>query len=142
MSFNNLMQSFANQLGLGGLDIKDDRYYLTIDSHMEITCFQAKSKFYVYGVVSMLPKDVGKREAFLLDILQKNLGLLMTERVSICIEPDEDVLAIYLCRSLQGLNVDVIEEAVATLVDNCELFIKIASSRQLAKPDQPPMFMP
>lgn len=142
MSFDNLMQSFASQQQLGELDIKDNRYYFTIDSRMEIACFQANNQFYVYGVISMLPKDAGKREAFLLDILQKNLALVMTERVSLCIEPDQDALAIYLCRPLQGLNVDTVEQAVATLVNNFELFIQLASAEPSANSAPPPMFMP
>ena len=142
MSFDNLMQSFANQQQLGELEVRDNRYYFTIDSQMEIACFQANGKFYVYGVVAMLPKDGQNREVFILDILQKNLALLMTERVSLCIEPDQDALAIYLCRPLQGLNVDVVEEAIATLVNNFEMCIKFATSGQLSRPAHPSMFMP
>ncbi len=142
MSFDKLMQSFADQQQLGELEVRDKRYYFTIDSEMEIACFQANGKFYVYGVVSMLPRDSQKREDFLLNILQKNLALLMSERVSICIEPNENVLAIYLCRPLQGLHVDVVEEAIATLTNNFELFLSIASAESVPKPASPSMFMP
>ena len=142
MSFDNLMQSFASQQQLGELEVRDNRYYFTIDTQMEVACFQANGKFYVYGVVALLPKDGRKREEFLLNILQKNLALLMSERVSLCIEPDQDALAIYLCRPLQGLNVDVVEMALATLVNNFEMFIKFASSKQLSRPTDSSMFVP
>ena len=142
MSFDRLMQSFANQQALGELEIRDDRYYFTIDTNMDVACFQANGKFYVYGVISMLPKDHQKRETFLLDMLQKNLALMMTERVSLCIEPEEDVLAIYLCRPLQGLNASEIEKSVATLVNNLELLIQLAHSDPLSKPSPPSLLMP
>lgn len=143
MSFENLMQSFASQQNLGKLEMRDSRFYLTIDTQMEITCFQTSGRFYAYGVVAMLPEDGHKREQFLRDILQKNLALLMSERVALCIEPDEDVLSIYLTRPLQGLTEDHIEKALATLANNYELFLRLASQEQLAPPPSAPiMLMP
>ena len=141
MSFENLMQSFANQQSLGKLELRDNRFYLTIDTQMEITCFQANSRFYAYGVITMLPGDAQKREQFLREILQKNLALLMSERVALCIEPEDDVLSIYLTRPMQGLTEDKVEEALATLANNYELFLKLASQEQLAPPPSSPMML-
>ena len=141
MSFENLMQSFANQQSLGKLELRDNRFYLTIDTQMEITCFQANSRFYAYGVITMLPRDSQKCEQFLREILQKNLALLMSERIALCIEPEDDVLSIYLTRPMQGLTEDKIEEALATLANNYELFLKLASQEQLAPPPSAPMML-
>ena len=141
MSFDNLMQSFANGQNLGKLEKQNNHFYLTIDTQMEITCFQANSKFYAYGVIAMLPSEDQKREQFLQEILQKNLALLMSERVALCVEPDADVLAIYLTRPLQGLTEEKIESAIATLANNYELFLKLASQEQLAPPPSAPMML-
>ena len=141
MSFKNLMQSFASQQNLGTLDFHDNRFHITVDTQMEIACFEANGLFYVYGVIAMLPRDEYKREQFLQDILQKNLALIMSERVSLCMEPDVDVLAIYLSRPMQGLNEDIIEKAIATLCNNYELFLKLASQEQLPPPPSSPMML-
>lgn len=142
MSFENLMQSFAKQQNLGKLELRENRFYLTIDTQMEVVCFQANGKFYAYGVIAMLPSDDQKREQFLQDMLQKNLALLMSERVTLCVEPDSDVLAIFLTRPLQGLTEDKIEAAIATLANNYELFLRLAGQEQLAPPSSPMMLMP
>ena len=142
MSFENLMQSFASQQSLGKLEMRENRFYLTIDTQMEVICFQANSKFYAYGVIAMLPADDQKRAQFLREILQKNLALLMSERVALCIEPDVDALAIYLARPLLGLTEEKIEAAIATLANNYELFLKLTGREQLAPPSSPMMLMP
>lgn len=134
MSLETLMKTFAAQKQMGELEFRSNRFYLTVDSQMEVACFQANGKFYVYGVIAELPEDVRQREELLKGLLQKNLALLMSERVSLCIEPEQSVLAIYLCRPMQGLNVDSIETSIATLVNNFELFLKWAHQNNMSPP--------
>ncbi len=142
MSFDHLMQSFANQQQLGDLELRDHHYYLTIDTQMELSCFQANGKFYVYGVISMLPGDSVQREEFLEKILQKNLVLMQTERISLCIEPDKDVLGIYFTRPLQGLTEQGVEAAIAVFTNNFEFFLRQLGLDNVPVSGSPMMFLP
>ena len=142
MSFENLMKSVANRNNLGNLDVRDSRYYITIDSHMEVASFQANGKFYLYGVLASLPENSKDRDDLLHKLLQKNLGLAMTQRVSLCAEPDSDVLALYLTRPLQGLNEDVIEESLGEFANNYDYFLSLVSEEVLVMPSMPTMIMP
>lgn len=142
MSFENLIQSFAAQQQLGKLEFRDNCFYFSIDTQMELACFQANGRFYAYGVIAMLPTETQKRETLLKDILQKNLVLLMSERVSLCVEPDSDRLAVYISQPLQGMTVESVEKAVATLANNFEVFLRLAAQEQLAPPASPMMLMP
>ncbi|MGB1271472.1 MAG: hypothetical protein ACPG5T_05315, partial [Endozoicomonas sp.] len=84
MSLETLMKTFVAQKQMGELEFSSNRFYLTVDAQMEVACFQANGKFYVYGVIAELPEDARQREELLKGLLQKNLALLMSERVSLC----------------------------------------------------------
>ena len=142
MSFEHLMKSVADKHNLGELDFRDNRYFITIDGHMEVACFQANGRFYIYAVIAALPEKERDRDELLQKLLQKSLGLAMTQRVNLCIEPDSDALALYLTRPLQGLNEDIIEESLGMFANNHEFFLKQVHEDVIVMPSAPTMIMP
>ncbi|MFK0573437.1 CesT family type III secretion system chaperone [Endozoicomonas sp.] len=139
MSFENLMNAFAARQQLGQLESKNNQFFLTIDNRIEVSCFQANGRFYVYGIVASLPEDELKREELLTTLLEKNLVLLATEPVSLCIDSEQDSLAIYISVPLKDLNLGGIEESISTLANNYELFLQWTG--QSAPPPPPPSMM-
>lgn len=142
MSFENLMNAFATRQQLGPLEFNNNQFLLTIDNRMEIACFQANGQFYVYGVVAKLPEDDAKRAELLTSLLEKNLALLASERVSLCIDSDENALAIFLSTPLKDLNLGRIEECIETLSNNFELFLQWAGQSTPPPPTPSMMLMP
>ena len=143
MSFDQLMKSVAQRNDMGELDFRDNRYYLSIDNHMELACFQANGKFYLHGVIAQLPPKPDDRQALLKKLLQKHLGLNQTQRISLSIEPDSDELSLSTTRPTLGLNVDVIEEALAEFANNYEYFLTLINQDGLnVAPSGPVMIMP
>ena len=124
MSFENLMNSYAARQQIGPLEYENDRYTLVVDDRVEVACFQANGRFYAYCIISKLPEDNSKREELLIRLLEKNLALVAFERVSLCIDPDENALALYASAPIKSLSVGGIEEAIVALANNHELFVK------------------
>ena len=142
MSFENLMNTFAARQQLGRLEYNNNQFFLTIDNRIEVSCFQANGRFYVYGVVAKLPEDDRKREELLTTLLEKNLVLMATERVSLCIDSEQNVLAIYTSASLKGLNLGGVEESIAMLANNFELFLQWTGQSAPPPPSPSMMLMP
>lgn len=142
MSFENLMNAFAARQQLGPLEYKNNQFFLTIDNRIEISCFQANSRFYVYGVIAKLPEDGFKREELLTSLLEKNLALLATERTSLCIDPEQNALAIYISVSLKDLNLGGVEESIAALTNCFELFLQWTGQSAPPPPSPSMMLMP
>ena len=142
MSFDNLIQSVANRNSIGKLDFRNDRYYLTIDGRIEVACFQSKGKFYLHGILASLPPKPDDQQKLLTELLQKNLGLMMTQRVSLCMEPDTDELALSTTRSALGLTEDIIEESLAEFANNYEYFLGLMVQDTQPAPVSPVMIMP
>ena len=141
MSFEHLMNLYAARQQMGKLEHENDRYSLVVNDRVEVACFQANGRFYVYSIIAKLPKENSKREELLIRLLEKNLALVAYERVSLCIDPDENALALYASAPLRSLSVDVIEEAIVALANNHELFVKWTG--QSAPPSgSAMMFMP
>lgn len=142
MSFDNLIKSVAERHSMGRLVFRDNRYYISIDGHIELACFQANGKFYLHGILAKLPSKTDDQQKLLKTLLQKSLGLAMTQRVSLCIEPDTDELALSLTRPAIGLNEEVVEEAFAEFANNFEYFLTLVNQETLAMPSMPVMIMP
>ena len=142
MSFDQLMLSVAQRNELGELDFRDNRYHLTIDGRIELTCFQANGRFYLHGVIATLPVGISDREKALRDIMKKNLGLATTQRVILSVEPDQDALALHYSTGLQGLDEEAIEEALSEFANNFEYYTNLIHQDQLVMPTAPTMIMP
>lgn len=142
MSFDKLMESVARKHKMGELKFLDNRYHLTIDGRMEVTSFQANGKFYLHGIICQLPKQSKDQQDLLLRLMQKNLGLAMTQRVSLCMEPDSDTLALTMVRPLQGLDEEGVEDCMSEFANNFEFFLNLANQETLAMPAMPTMIMP
>ncbi|USE39025.1 CesT family type III secretion system chaperone [Endozoicomonas sp. SCSIO W0465] len=141
MSFEKLMNSYAARQQMGALEYENDRYALVVDDRLEVACFQAHGRFYVYSIISKLPEDNGKRQDLLMGLLEKNLALVAAERVSLCIDPDENALAVYVSAPIRSLSVDVIEEAIVALANNHALFVKWVG-QSAPSPGSAMMFLP
>ena len=141
MSFKNLMNSYAARQQMELLGCENNKCTLTIDGRVEVSCFQANGRFYAYSVITKLPVDNNKRESMLVGLLERNLALLTTQRVSLCIDPDENVLGVYISASLKNLNVDLIEELIAALANNYELFLTWAGQGGGTSVQSPPAMM-
>lgn|GEM_PF-6393336 len=139
MSFENLMNAYAARHQLGALDFSDNGCRLMIDDRIDVTCLQANGQFYVYCDFARLPDDNYQREALLLRLVEKNLPLLANERISLCIDPDRQTLAIYSYAPMSSLTVGGIEELIATVGNNHELFLQWAE--QSSAPAHPAMMM-
>ncbi|WP_422448431.1 MULTISPECIES: CesT family type III secretion system chaperone [unclassified Endozoicomonas] len=139
MSFEQLMNSYAARQQIDELEYENDRYSLLVDGRIEVACFQANGRFYAYSIIARLPGDNSKREELLIRLLGKNLALVAHERVSLCIDPDVDALALYASAPIKSLNVDGIEEVIAALANNHALFVNWVE--QSAPPGPAMMFM-
>lgn len=142
MSFDNLMQSVAERNAIGKLDFRNNRYYLTIDGRIEVACFQAGGKFYLHGILAKLPSELSGQQDLLTRLLQKNLGLAMTQRVSLCMEPETEELALSTTRTALGLTEDIIEECLAEFANNYEYFLGLMVQDSQLMPASPVMIMP
>ena len=142
MSFDNLMQTVAERNAIGKLDFRNNRYYLTIDGRIEVACFQTGGKFYLHGILARLPTKPSEQQELLTTLLQKNLGLAMTQRVSLCMEPETDELALSTTRSALGLTEDIIEECLAEFANNYEYFLSLMVRDTQSMPASPVMIMP
>lgn len=139
MSFENLMNAYAARHQLGSFDYSDNSCQLIIDDRIEVACLQANGQFYIYCDVARLPSDSRQREDLLLRLLEKNLGLMASERISLCIDPDQQTLAFYSYAPMNGLTVGGIEELIATVGNNHELFLQWID--QSSVPANPGMMM-
>ncbi|WOG25695.1 CesT family type III secretion system chaperone [Endozoicomonas sp. 8E] len=142
MSFDNLMKAVARNNQLGELDFRDNRYYLTIDSRIEFTCFQANGRFFIHGVIAQLPPGEKDRENILRNLMTKTVGLATTQRVILSIEPEKDALALHFSCPLQGMDDNLVEEALAEFANNFEYYLKEISQEQTVMPTMPTMIMP
>ena len=142
MSFDNLMKAVAQKNQLGELDFRNDRYFLTIDSRIEFSCFQANGRFYLHGIIARLPDSSKDREELLRSVMQKTIGLATTQRVVLSVEPDNDSLALHFSRPLQGLDEGIIEEALSEFANNFEYYLNLINQGQLSMPAMPTMIMP
>ncbi|WP_255471737.1 CesT family type III secretion system chaperone [Endozoicomonas sp. OPT23] len=136
------MKSVAQRNELGDLDFRDNRYHLTIDGRIELTCFQANGKFYLHGLLAGLPAGASEREKVLRDIMKKTLGLSTTQRVILSVEPDQDALALHYSCNLQGLDEEAIEESLSEFANNFEYYTSLIHQDQLMMPAMPTMIMP
>ena len=139
MNFENLMNAYAARHQLGSLDYSDNSCQLMIDDQIEVTCLQANGQFCIYCDFARLPSDSRQREELLLRLLEKNLALLASERISLCIDPDQQTLAIYSYASMNGLTVGGIEELIATMGNYHEFFLQWVE--QSSVPAHPGMMM-
>lgn len=139
MSFEKLMNAYAARHQLGSLDFSDNNCRLMIDDHIEVSCLHANGQFYIYCDFASLPEDNRQREDLLLRLVEKNLPLLANERISLCIDPDQQTLAIYSYAPMNSLTVGGIEELIATVGNNHELFSRWAE--QNSAPANPAMMM-
>ncbi|MGI9279301.1 MAG: CesT family type III secretion system chaperone [Endozoicomonas sp.] len=142
MSFDNLMKAVARNNQLGELDFRDNRYYLTIDNRIELTCFQANGRFFLHGVIAQLSSGEKDRENLLRSLMTKTVGLATTQRVILSIEPEKDALALHYSCPLQGLDEDQIEEALSEFANNFEYYLMEISQEQAVMPTMPTMIMP
>ncbi|MET4694893.1 CesT family type III secretion system chaperone [Endozoicomonas lisbonensis] len=142
MSFDNLIKSVARRNQMGELEFRDNRYYISVDDRIELACFQANGKFYLHGVIAKLPSRADEQEELLKKLLQKHLGLIQTQRISLCIEPDSDELSLSTTRTALGLNEDIIEEALAEFANNFEYILTLINEDALTMPSAPVMIMP
>ena len=139
MSFENLMNAYGARHQLGALEFGDNSCRLMIDDRIGVTCLQANRQFYVYCEFARLPEDNRQREALLLLLVEKSLPLLANERISLCIDPDRQTLAIYSYAPMNSLTVGGIEALIATLGNNHELFLQW--TEQGSTPVHPAMMM-
>ena len=139
MNFENLMNAYAARHQLGSLDYGDNSCQLMIDDQIEVTCLQANGQFCVYCDFARLPNDSRPSEELLLRLLEKNLALLANERISMCIDPDQQSLAIYSYASMNGLTVGGIEELIATIGNYHEFYLQWVE--QSSAPAHPGMMM-
>lgn len=139
MNFENLMNAYAARHQLGSLDFGDNSCQLMIDDQIEVTCLQANGQFCIYCDFARLPNDSRPREELLLRLLEKNLALLANERISLCIDPDQQSLAIYSYASMSGLTVGGIEELIATIGNYHEFYLQWVE--QSSAPAHPGMMM-
>ncbi len=139
MSFEKLMNAYAARHQLGSLDFSDNNCQLMIDDHIEVSCLHANGQFYIYCDFASLPKENRQREELLLRLVENNLPLLANERISLCIDPDRQTLAIYSYASMNSLTVGGIEELIATIGNNHELFTRW--TEQNSAPVNPAMMM-
>lgn len=139
MSFENLMNAYAARHQLSSLDYSNNSCQLVIDDHIEVTCLQAHGQFCVYCDFARLPNDSRPREELLLRLMEKNLALLANERIALCINPDQQTLAIYSYAPMNGLTVGGIEELIAAIGNYHELFLQWVE--QSGAPSHPGMMM-
>lgn len=139
MNFENLMNAYVARHQLGSLDYDDNSCQLIIDDQIEVTCLQANGQFCIYCDFARLPNDSHPREELLLRLLEKNLALLANERISLCIDPDQQTLAIYSYASMNGLTVGGIEELIATIGNYHEYYLQWVE--QNSAPAHPGMMM-
>ncbi len=142
MTFENLMNAYAARQQMQPLEYENNKFKLTVDDRIEVACFQANGRFYAYSTITKLTDDNSKREQLLMMLLEKNLALLATERVSLCIDPDENALAIYISAPLKNLSIGGIEESIAALANNYEHFLKWAGQSAPPPPAPSMMLMP
>ncbi|MDD7804341.1 MAG: CesT family type III secretion system chaperone [Endozoicomonas sp. (ex Botrylloides leachii)] len=116
MNLNDLMTSFAQKQGIDELDFRDDKYHLILEDKIELTCFQANGICYFHGLLGPLPEQPADQEALLTQLLKTNLSLINMQRASLCIEPDNKYLGLYLTQSLQALNEVALEDALLNYV--------------------------
>ena len=141
MSFEQLMNSYAARQQMGELESENEQYNLVVNDQIKIACFLANGRFYVYSIIAKLPEENSKREELLTRLLKKNLALVAYERVSLCIDPDKNALALYASAPAKSLSVDVIEQTIAALANNYELFVQWLD-QSAPSPGSAMMFMP
>lgn len=142
MSFENVMNAYAARHQLAQLDNENNKFMLTVDDRIDVACFQANGRFYAYSTLTRLSEDNSQREELLARLMEKNLGLLATQRVSLCIDPDDNSLAIYVSAPLKNLSVGGIEESIAALANNYELFLQWVGQSDSPSSDHSMMLMP
>ena len=114
MSFDEIITGFAQRNGMDALEFRDSKYHLVLDDTVELMCFQNHGLCYFHGVLGLLPDKKTEQEEMLAKLLKTNLSLINVQRASLCIEPDNKHLGLYLTRPLQQLSD---EELESTLLD-------------------------
>ncbi|PJE80417.1 hypothetical protein CI610_00600 [invertebrate metagenome] len=146
MSLDSVLQAFANHHGMDPLEAEEGRYRIVIDDIFVVECFPVSGQVYFYGEIGLLPSKIDVRESVLKQMLKKNLGLMMSQRSSLCVS-QEDKLAVSFRCPLQGVTQQSVEGAVAEMVNHLEYFsdmlaVLTSSQNSFASPALPTMIMP
>ncbi len=142
MSFDLLMESFAQNNDMGELEFKDNKYHLVLDDIVALTAFQAAGNCYLHGILAPLPDQPRDQEQLLIELLKTSLILVNTQRVSLCIEPDNKQLGLYLVRSLQELDAVELERALIEYLNCFEILQEYIEKQQPPRATSPMMLMP
>ncbi|WP_067517761.1 CesT family type III secretion system chaperone [Endozoicomonas ascidiicola] len=142
MGFDQLMKDFAARQQLEELEPQNNRYTMTIDKNMEVSCFQANGRVYLYGALQELPLDIQKREELIKKLLERNLMLMASERVSLCIDDEINVLALYSSSPVNGLSLGLLEDQFSEFTNNYELYKNVIGGNRQPPPSTAMMLMP
>ncbi len=142
MSFDHLMESFAQKNDMGKLEFKDNKYHLVLDDLVALTAFQAGGNCYLHGILGSLPDQPRDQEQLLIELLKTSLILVSTHRVSLCIEPDNKQLGLYLVRSLQDLDEAELERGLIEYLNCFEILQEYIEKQQPLRGNAPMMLMP
>lgn len=142
MSFDRIMQSFAHQKAMDTLEYHDNKYHLTLEDSIEVSCFQANGCCYIHGLLTAMPADEGDGETLLVELLNASLALAYSHRLSLCLEPDGQHLAVCLVRSLQGFDALELDKALIEFAHGYELLQQICDQPRLDSPSGPMVLMP
>ena len=139
MSLKKLMDEYAASEQLEQLEQDNNKFLLTVDGSIDIEFFQVNDRFIAYSILMKLPDNKNDREQLLQNLLERNLVLLSTERVSLCIDSKSNTLALYVSKPLGKLTQGEISDSVELLSNNHELFITLI--KQSDTPSSPSMMM-
>ena len=137
MDIDRLMTAFAERQQLGTLTKTNNQYEVIIDQRMAVQCFQSHGRFYAYSVFHKLPNDDNAREALLEKLLKRNMQLLAEEPIFLCIDEEQDALALYCRLPMGNLTVLDIEEQIGAMANYIEVFLQWCGETQTLPPVAP-----
>ena len=132
MEYNELIESFAASLGLGGVEISGGAAAFDIDG-MRVNIFQnaEADTVMIYGEIGQPPTEDDR--SFGPAMLKANHLFGGTGGATLCQDPDTGEYAIFQAFPLVSMDVDSLAEQVARIVNKTEYWRNILNAFQVAE---------